>query len=506
MTELISTEDMGIVDENTNYLGIPTLLLMENAGSGLARILLTQENIKNKTVLIFAGLGNNGGDSFVMARHLANQCKTIHVILAGDPTKIRTEISKINWNALQKLDFSINTTILRDSSELSHLRGLNPDIVVDGLLGTGVRGKLREPIASLISFINELPGLKIAVDVPSGMNPDTGEVIDIAVKADLTITFHKIKHGLIKNEKYAGKIIPIKIGIPPEAEIIIGPGDLRVVTRIRPAESHKGDYGKILVIGGGGGKYYSGAPALSGLAALRTGADLVNIATPSKIANVIRNYSPDLIVRDLPGNYLNDTAIAELNPLLKWATSVIIGPGLGLNPETQETILVILKKIQSLKLPVLVDADAIKAMVKNNTILHGCPAVLTPHFGEYKILTGIDLSKIPNSLERLNIIKTSAQELGVTLLVKGKEDFVSDGVSAKINRTGTPAMTTGGTGDILAGIVGCLLGQHYSPFRSAAAGAFINGLAGEYAEKQYFGPHLLASDLIEYIPKAMFLS
>ncbi|NVM56014.1 MAG: NAD(P)H-hydrate dehydratase, partial [Candidatus Helarchaeota archaeon] len=295
------------------------------------------------------------------------------------------------------------------------------------------------------------------------------------------------------------------IGIPPEAEFIVGPGDLRVVTKKRPAASHKGDFGKILVIGGGGGKFYSGAPALAGLAALRTGVDLVNIAAPSSISNVVRSYSPDLIVRDLPGDYLSKNVIEPLEKLIKWASGVIIGPGLGLHPDTLEAILIILEKIHALRIPVLVDADAIKAMAENNTILSGVPAVITPHFGEYEILTGIDLSKIKDSHERLRTVQNSAKELGITLLVKGREDFISDGIYAKINRTGTPAMTCGGSGDVLAGVVGCLLGQNYSPFRSANAGAFINGLAGELAEKKYYGPHIIASDLIDFIPKAMYL-
>ncbi|MFX1297134.1 MAG: NAD(P)H-hydrate dehydratase [Promethearchaeota archaeon] len=506
MEEFISTEDMAILDENSSYLGLPTILLMENAGRELSKVLQLNKDVKKKSILIFAGLGNNGGDSFVFARHIYRSCKEIHLILIGDKDKIRTNEAKTNWNAIENMDFSIKTSIIKDSADLSALQVENVDIIIDALLGTGVKGKIREPIASSIKLINELKGFKIAVDVPSGMNPDTGEIADIAVKADLTVTFHKIKHGLVKNKTFSGEIIPVNIGIPWEAEFIVGPGDLRVITKKRPAESHKGDFGKVLVIGGGGGNYYSGAPALAGLAALRTGADLVNIAAPSSVSNIIRNYSPDLIVRDLPCDYLSTKAIKPLETLIKWASGVIIGPGLGLEPETLEAILIILEKICELNIPVLVDADAIKAMAQKNKILSSVPGVITPHFGEYKILTGIDLSKIRDSYKRLQIVQKSAQELGITLLVKGKEDFISDGKNSKINRTGCPAMTVGGTGDILSGIVGCLLAQNFSPFRAANAGAFINGLSGEYAAEKYFGPHIVASDLVDFIPKAMNLS
>lgn len=506
MENLISPEEMAIIDENTNYLGIPTTLLMENAGRELVRVVQSKVNPQNKLIVIFAGTGNNGGDSFVFARHIARQAKKVSVILVGDSTKIRTAESKLNWAALLNMEHSVNLKVIQDSSDFKKLKIGSPDIVVDGLLGTGVQGKIREPIASAISLINSLKGFKVAIDIPSGFNPETGAVEDLAVKADLTVTFHKIKTGLVKNKEYAGEIVPVDIGIPPEAEFIVGPGDMRFVIKDRPSESHKGDFGKILVIGGGGGKYYSGAPSLAGLAALVTGADLVNIAAPSSVSATIRGYSPDLIVRDLPGNYLSAAAIEPLEPLLKWASAIIIGPGLGLEPETAETILVILDKIRELKVPVVVDADAIKAMSGNKTLLNGTPAVITPHFGEYQILTGINLSTQKDSYERLQIVRNSAKELGITLLVKGKDDLISDGQSAKLNRTHTPAMTVGGTGDVLSGIVGCLLGQNYPPFRAATAGAFINGLAGKYSEKDRNGPHIVATDLLKFIPKAMQLS
>ncbi len=505
MEEIISIEDMAIFDENSKYLGIPTIVLMENAGRELARVVQSKWDLQKKSILVFSGTGNNGGDSFVFARHVSRFCKEIQVILIGEPQRIRTEISKKNWLAIQNLEFSIKTHSIRDSSDLRQLKIRDPDLIIDALLGTGVRGKIREPTASAIELINKLNGIKIAVDVPSGLNSETGEVEDIAVKADITVTFHKIKPGLTKNKEIVGELIPVSIGIPSEAEIIVGPGDLRVITKRRPSESHKGDFGKVLVIGGGGGEYYSGAPALAGLAALRTGADLVNIAAPSSISNVIRSYSPDLIVRDLSGDHLSVKAMGSLHSLIEWASSIVIGPGLGLANETQDAIAQILEEIKRLNKPVVVDADAIKALAKNNKSLSGAPAVITPHFGEFKILTGIDLSKIKEPSERRDMVQKAAKELGITLLVKGKYDFISNGKYAKINRTGTPSMTVGGTGDVLSGIVGCFLGQNFTPFRAANAGAFINGLAGEYAEKKQLGAHIVASDLIEFIPKAMKL-
>ena len=209
MEELISTEDMTIIDENSSYLGIPTLILMENAGRGIAHVLQSKVDTKDKDIVIFAGLGNNGGDSFVFARHICKDCKKVHLLLIGDQVKIRTDNAKINWNAVQKMDFSIEKSIIRDSSDLKPYLDMRADIIIDGLLGTGIRGKIREPVASAIDLINKLNGFKVAVDVPSGMNPDTGAIADIAVKADLTVTFHKTKQGLVKNKKLTGEIVPV---------------------------------------------------------------------------------------------------------------------------------------------------------------------------------------------------------------------------------------------------------------------------------------------------------
>ncbi len=504
-TDFITPEDMRIVDMNTNYLGVPFLLLMENAGRSIVEAII--ENyaedgpMTGKKVVLFAGLGNNGGDGFVAVRHLsAYGCEGI-VILLGSPELIRTEIAKVNWQILSKMNLSAKLISLMDASRFKKLEKevINADIIIDGILGTGIQGELREPIVSAINLMNSSKAFVVAIDLPTGLNPRTGEVQKPTVKANITVTFHKAKPGLLleKNEEYTGKLIVKKIGIPYEAEYIAGVGDLAYLIQPRPPDSYKGIYGRILIVGGG--RDYTGAPALAGISALRTGADLVLIATPIKVANSIRSFSSDIIVRELPGEVISEEGIPIIEEILKRSTCLIIGPGLGLEEETINAVLKILERVKEMKIPTVVDADGLKAMSKNPVILHGVPAVLTPHVGEYQILTGKTLPPPQEIRERMNKVKETAKELGVTMVLKANTDIISDGDRTKINTTGNPGMTVGGTGDVLTGIIGTFLSWGKDPFRAAVAGTFVSGAAGDLVcvEKGY---QLLASDIIEKIP------
>jgi len=506
--DVITTEDMTIVDMNTAYLGVPSLLLMENAGRGITDAILANypEAIQGKKVVLFAGLGNNGGDGLVAVRHLSDYgCKSL-VILIGRPEQIGTDLARNNWEVLQNIPLSVKLMSLKDSSQLKDLKKeiMVADIIIDGILGTGIKGKIREPVVSTIKLINSASkdAFITAIDVPTGLDPDTGKTQRTTVKANITVTFHKVKPGLVlnKNEKYAGNVIVKKIGIPWEAEYIAGPGDLANVIKQRSPHSHKGNYGRLLVVGGG--KDYTGAPALSGISALRTGADLVFVATPAKVAINIRSFSPDIIVRETPGDVLSEEGIPLIEEMLTQSTCLVIGPGLGLEKETSDAVLKVLEIVKTKNIPTLVDADGLKAMSRQPTILEGVPAVLTPHAGEYRILTGKKLPPPENIEERMDDVMVTAQELGVTILLKGHTDIISDGTYVKLNRTGNPGMAVGGTGDVLTGIVGAFLSWGVSPFRAAVSGAFVNGVAGDLAcvEKGY---QLLASDLVEKIPDIM---
>jgi NAD(P)H-hydrate epimerase len=268
-----------------------------------------------------------------------------------------------------------------------------------------------------------------------------------------------------------------------------------MVIKPRSPEAHKGTFGKLLVIGGS--DTFSGAPALAAMAALRTGVDIATIAAPEKTAIAISSMSPALITIKLKGKHLNISNMSVLREQLDSATAVVLGPGLGLHNETKETTEEIIKEIEKVKRPLLLDADGLKAFSEFKRKLD-CPLVLTPHAREYEILTG---KKLPENLEeKAQKVQKMAKKLGATILLKGPIDVISNETDIKFNFSGNPAMTVGGTGDVLSGIVGGLLAMGTNAFEAAVAGAFINGAAGDfvYIEK---GNHIIPTDILEWIPR-----
>jgi len=492
--EFITTKEMQALEVNAEYFGISRLQLMENAGRNVATEISARFKPKETKVAIFCGLGGNGGDGFVAARHLACLGFKVEVFLAGKASQIVDDNARKNWEALTPLGDSVFLHEIYDSSLLTEVKA---NVLVDALLGTGLKGPPRPPVSNLIKILNETEGFRVAVDIPSGLDSDSGKVLGDAVRANLTVTFHKVKLGLAEAKEYTGELVVGNIGIPEEIEGYAGPGDVTIVMEPRPPESHKGDFGRLLVIGGS--EIYSGAPTFVALAALRTGADLAFIATPRETAYAISSMSPDLITLKLDGEYLNKENLSVVRRNLEKATAVVLGPGLGLQKETQEAVKEILKTIEAKKMPLLLDADALKAFAEFKHRLE-TPTVLTPHIGEYEILTG---TKLPQSTEgRIGFVKQTAQDLDAIILLKSHVDIIADGSRVKLNFTGNPGMTVGGTGDVLSGIVGAFLARGIAPFEAAVAGAFINGAAGDFvmAEKGY---HMVASDLLSLIPKVM---
>jgi NAD(P)H-hydrate epimerase len=485
---------MKALELNSEYFGVSRLQLMENAGRAVTEEILARFKPNKTEVAIFCGLGGNGGDGFVTARHLSNHGFKVTVILAGKSESINDEEARKNWHALQSLKETIRLHEAYDSSLIPVVKA---DVIIDALLGIGLKGTPRPPISQMIKKINESNALRVAVDVPTGVNSDTGEILGEAVEADLTITFHKTKPGLEKAKQQTGELVVKKIGLPEEFERFVGPGDVKAVVKERPAEAHKGDFGRLLVIGGS--ETFSGAPVFVALAALRTGVDLVYIAAPYQTAYAISSMSPNLITIKMEGNYLSSRNISIIRRYLEISTAVVMGPGLGLHKDTQDAVNEIVNVVNERKTPMLLDADGLKAFAKTKPKVR-MPLVLTPHTGEYKLLTG---RRLPNDLnQRVEDVKKTAKKLKAVVLLKGPIDIISDGTHVKLNFTGNPGMTVGGTGDILSGIVGALLAWGVDPLEAAAAGAFINGAAGDFvrAEKGY---HILATDLLKWIPKVM---
>ena len=489
----ITNREMRALEINAEYFGVSLLQLMENAGHNVALEVASRFK-PDKSVAIFCGLGGNGGDGFVAARHLSSAGFKVAVVLAGKAKEISHKAALENWKSLQSLRESIPIHEVYDSSLIPEITA---EIVVDALLGTGTKGGLRPPISQLVEKMNAMDAFRVAVDVPTGIDADTGEVLGKAVKADLTITFHKTKKGLKNAKDHVGELVVKNIGLPKEFESFAGPGDVLFVVKPRPRKSHKGDFGRLLVIGGS--ETFSGAPALVAMAALRAGVDLTYVAAPAKIAHAISSMSPNLITVKLEGEHVNPSNVPALKGYIEAANAVVFGPGLGLHTETRESVKAIIKAVEKAGKPLLLDADGLKAFAKFKKKLK-VPLVLTPHAGEYAILTG---EKLPQDLQkRVSEVQKTAAELGAVILLKGETDVISSEKRVKLNFTGNPGMTVGGTGDVLSGVVGAFLAQQADPFEAAVAGAFVNGAAGDFVFEEK-GYHMVPTDLMDWLPRVL---
>ena len=491
---MITSREMHALELNSEYFGVSRLQLMENAGKAIADEIASRFEPEKTRVAIFCGLGGNGGDGFVAARHLVCLGFKVEVILAGRSRDILDKEARRNWLALQALKDTLAFHEIYDSTLIPSVEA---DVVVDALLGIGLKGAPRPPFSQLVKKIKEAKAFRISMDVPTGVDSDSGKIMGEAVEADLTVTFHKMKPGMKKAKKHVGELVVKDIGLPQEFERFAGPGDVSLVVKSRPPEAHKGDFGRLLVVGGS--DVFSGAPALVALSALRAGVDLTYIVAPHRTAYAISSMAPDLITVKLEGSHLNPRNTAVIKRYLETSTAVVMGPGLGLHKETKDAVMKIIEMIEEEGIPLLLDADGLKAFAESKRKI-GSPLVLTPHAGEYQLLTG---KKLPTDLEKLvEDVRKTARKLRAVVLLKGHVDVVSDGERTKLNFTGNPGMTVGGTGDVLSGIVGTFLAQGADPFEAAVAGAFINGAAGDFVQSEK-GYHMVPTDMIEWIPRVM---
>jgi len=441
--------DPRALDLNAVWLGVPIETLMENAGKAVAA-----ECAGFRRIAVFCGRGNNGGDGLVAARYLIEAGADVTVfVVAGDR-------SRLNQKNLDKIQNSFKKTV--NSSKDFDLRGY--DLVVDALLGTGFRGELEEPLKGIIAEINRSNAHKLSVDAPSAG----------AVEADAVISFHTPK---VIGAKVAD------IGIPREAELYCGPGDVAVALPERRSESHKGDYGRLLVLGGC--REYIGTPTLVAQAALKVGVDLATVCVPQYVAERMP-FDPNLIVHPLKSR--DHMSVNDVKKVLEMKyDAMVFGNGLG--RKSGDAVDYLMKNVDK---PVVVDADGL-SLAKKEWLNE--KMILTPHEGEFRKLFGV-LGGREKDTEK------NAGETGAVILLKGAVDVISDGSETRLNRTGNPKMTVGGTGDVLAGVVGGLLAQNRDRMKSACAGAFITGLAGDIAVGE-LGVSMTATDVIARIADAL---
>ncbi|WP_227354252.1 NAD(P)H-hydrate epimerase [Haladaptatus salinisoli] len=468
---MITADRMAAVDENAEALGVPRKQLMESSGNAVAREVREVASPGSRVVVV-AGRGNNGGDAFVAARFLDDY--DVSVFLLGRAETIGTDIARENWDALREAEY--------DAMEVTDSRALDLpdcDVIVDAMLGTGVTGALREPEATAAEKMNESDATVLAVDVPSGVNADTGEAEGTAVDADRVVTFHDTKPGF---DDLDGDVTVADIGIPAAAERFVGPGDLRGV---------RGEIGgRVFVIGGGP---FTGAPALAAQSALRAGADLSFVAAPDAVAGEIQGYAEDLIVQPYEGDRLTSDQVDGLVETAEgYDDTVVLGPGLGNADETVEAAASFLESFSG---RAVVDADALPAIPDLDT---EATLVCTPNRKELAEMGGPETDDLREATDG---IETLAADLGHVVLAKGAVDVVSDGERTRVVRTGNTGMKVGGTGDVLAGIVAGLFGA-VDAFDAACAGSYANGRAGDllYDER---GEGLLASDLLDAVPAAI---
>jgi NAD(P)H-hydrate epimerase len=474
---MIMSDRMAAVDRNAAALGVPQKQLMESSGHAVAREVRSLVD-PGASVTVVAGRGNNGGDALVAVRFLDDYEVTVRLL--GRPESISTDIARENWDALQRAEYDTET--VRDSRDLD--LG-DPDLVVDAMLGTGVTGALREPAATVARAVNDLGCPVLSVDVPSGVDADTGQAAGLAVDADHVVTFHDEKPGLGDLD---ATVTVADIGIPEAAETFVGPGDLLRLDR--DPTSHKGDHGEVLIVGGGP---YTGAPALAAQAALRGGADLARVGCPESVAREAQGYSENLIVRPFPGDRFTTDAVGHVLELAREHDTVVLGPGLGDADETLDAVRQFLAEYAG---RAVVDADALSVVPEVET---DADLLCTPHQGELRKMGGPEAS---DWRERADLVREFARELGHVLLVKGAYDVISDGDRVRVGRTGNPGMTVGGTGDVLAGVTGALAATQPS-LDAAAIGAYVNGRAGDLvADESGYG--MTATDLLDRVPEAMW--
>lgn len=445
------------MDANSEALGIPVSELMDNAGKSVSNYLI--ENYPSKRITFVCGTGNNGGDGFAAALNLPPE--STKVVLLKKASSIHSEISRERYSLLEC-----------DIEQFNDTSFDNCDVIVDCILGTGTIGTVSEPYRTCIEKINRSSKHVISVDVPSGLNTDC------AVNPEATITFHDIKEGM--SESNCGKITICDIGIPEEASSLVGPGDF-VRYPIPKTDSHKGQNGRLMIIGGGP---YFGAPAMSGLSALRIGTDCVRIFTPESVSNIVSTYSPVFMVTKLKGNTISSKHVEWLLEESKNFDAVLIGPGLG---NSTDAVSATRQFIELCEKPLIIDADAIAATAG---MYFNTPCVITPHKHEF------------NNISDNRSIECLSSSMNSTILLKGKEDVISDGNRTRKNLTGTVAMTGAGTGDVLSGAVAGLVSKGMNPFDAACLGAYICGKAGEIAfESKSYG--LIATDVIDNIPTVL---
>ncbi len=542
--KIVTSAEMREIDRVTSErFGVPSLTLMENAGTAVAEFALASYS-QAKTFGVICGKGNNGGDGFVVARKLHEAGREVRLLLLADRSELKGDAAENYKSLLNKSNsppcrkerdkdgapsvvettksISVPIEIFNGWGSLDSNSVFECDILIDAVLGSGFKPPVRGVYAEAIAKMNSVDAPIIAVDVPSGTDADVmGQQTGAVARADAVVTFTAPRPAHVFGNLTFGPIVIAPIGSPDEAIQsslklnVITPKEIAPLIGPRPRDSNKGMYGHLLVGGGSLGK--TGAAVMAGFSALRTGAGLVTVATPRSVVPTVAAPHPELMTEPLSeteAGTISSEAVDEFRRLAEKKTVLAIGPGISRDPSTAEFVRAVVEKSQT---PIVLDADGLNAFegdskafnrkarqggAKNAKGDTPPTLVLTPHPGEMARLTGLSIPEIQR--DRINVARSFAQEHGAILVLKGDRTIVanSDG-ECWVNTTGNPGMATGGTGDILTGIIAGMIAQHPKQvFQAVLAAVYLHGLAGDVACETTGEHSLVATDLITALPEA----
>lgn len=485
MKSIYSNKGAKAIDTHAiQTVGIPSLVLMEKAAMSVAAV-LTEREPKDTRILCVCGTGNNGGDGIALARILHEMGYPVAVTVLGQTEHMTEETKK-------QLEIAVGCQV--PVLPLTAVTDGQFDVMVDGIFGIGLSRNVEDIYEKVIDDMNDSGSRIYALDIPSGIHAGTGAIMNTAIQAVCTVTFGVNKLGLVLYPgcTYAGEVIVADIGFPEVSVESVQPSaycyewdDLSKLLPERPARSHKGTFGKVLVVAGS--ETMSGACYLAAKAAYRTGAGLVRVISTENNRNVLLTALPEILF----------STREEIAEGISWADAVVIGPGLGLTDESKELVRYVL---ENSPVPTVVDGDAIRLCEQITDTLTD-NFILTPHVKEMSYLTGMSVGELQNDI--VGTTMDTAEQLGCILAQKDARTVVSDGTECYINLSGNQGMATGGSGDVLAGIIGGLLGQGMEPFTAAKLGVFIHGLAGDAQVADKGDYSLMASDLTEGLPKVL---
>ncbi|MBN1464679.1 NAD(P)H-hydrate dehydratase [candidate division KSB1 bacterium] len=506
MNPVVTASEMAAMDRCAMHeLQMPGLLLMENAGRGIFNVAAEMLNSPSgKIVHIYCGPGNNGGDGYVAARHLLNNGAIVRTMILSTAVKIKGD-ARVNLDILQQMGHQPEFISMIPSSLDK------PDLIVDALLGTGVKGPLHGTYAAIVNMINKTNCPVLAIDIPTGVNADTGQIDGPAIRATVTATMALPKRGLLLSpgREHTGRLEIIDIGMPREVlrrqELRVHHVDKNYIQNILPRRSpdaHKNKVGMIHVIAGSKG--FTGAAALASRAVLRAGAGLCYLTIPESLHAILAALNAEVITRpvqDAGNGFLVSDNYECIKRDLENKTALVLGPGIGLAAETRE---VVHQLLAAIALPLVLDADGLNACVDDVDLLrrYNGDLVITPHPGEMARLTGLSTSEIVTN--RIDIARQFAETWRCSVVLKGGPTVTAspDG-HVYVNSSGNAGMATAGAGDVLSGTIAAFIGQGLSSEKAAIAAVFIHGYAGDLAAARYGQMGMVAGDIVEMMPHAL---